>query len=252
MDLKPRESRVIRVVSHAALPYPAQEGRPYCEFVVTDAEDNEYTLPLTATASPGSGNRPALMRLHNLAMRGRVLREEIQGAGRDSNPPSDPDQRSQEYEYWVTKVAQTLKPWPDLREQFQVGRTAATDRDPALFVERTELLETMLHNLDDHRRQDAELLTQVRSLLAEGRSRQGELDRAPTGTVPPGLPEHVEGWETNVRRTLASRLDLCALFDRAPFATTQDIPGTLSNRLRERLRMLEAMEGELIGGQHQD
>jgi hypothetical protein len=56
MDLKPRESRIIRVVSHAALPYPAQEGRPYCEFVVTDAEDNEYMLPLTATGSPGSGN----------------------------------------------------------------------------------------------------------------------------------------------------------------------------------------------------
>jgi hypothetical protein len=78
------------------------------------------------------------------------------------------------------------------------------------------------------------------------------LDRAPTGTVPPGLPEHVEGWETNVRRTLASRLDLCARFDRAPFVTTQDIPGTLSNRLRERLGMLEAIERELIDGQHQD
>lgn len=45
IDLKPGESRVIRVVSDAFLPYPAGDGRPYCEFVVTNAEGITYTLP---------------------------------------------------------------------------------------------------------------------------------------------------------------------------------------------------------------
>jgi len=246
IDLKPGESRVIRVVSDAFLPYPAGEGRPYCEFVVTGGEGNAYTLPITALTPDlqGSGHPSELMRLRNLAMEGQGRRKEIQARAASGEAQPGPDQ-SMRYESWVTRAARGLKPWPDLHAQFQKDRTAASDRDPAQFAQRTELLEDMLRDLDDRPRRDAELLAQVRSLLAEGRSRQGELDRVPTGTVPSGLLEHVEGWEANVRRALDSRPDLCARFDGAPFVPTQDTAGRLSNQLKARLGALEVIEREL-------
>jgi hypothetical protein len=148
MDLKPRESRVIRVVRHASLPYPDRESKPYSEFVVTDAEDKTYALPLvTAQDSSCSGHLPDLMRLRNVAMDGWGLRERIQEREGSDSTPSDPDQASR-YEAWMNRAGRALKPWPDLHAQFQAGRTAATDRNSAWVAQRMELLEEMLQALE--------------------------------------------------------------------------------------------------------
>jgi hypothetical protein len=262
MDLKPGESRVIRVVSDAFLPYPAGEGRPYCEFMVTNAEGAVYALPIP-TGSPDGGHMPELMRLRNLAMNGRLLREQIQGRKADTAVTmADPDE-ARRYQYWMTRVASALRPWPELQAQFQAGRAAATDRDPAWVAQRTDLLEEMLRTLDGHPRPDAlhtplpnprdlpstsqqrSALAHVRRCLDEGRSLQADLDRAPPPTVPPGLPDRLEGWEMTVRAGLESIPDQCARFEAAKFVRTQDVPAQLSNRLRARLLALETIEQEL-------
>src|SRR5258708_36018833 len=93
MDLKPRESRVIRVVRHASRPYPDRESKPYSEFVVTDAEDKTYALPLaTAQDSSCSGHLPDLMRLRNVAMDGGGLRERVQARQGSDRAPANRDQ----------------------------------------------------------------------------------------------------------------------------------------------------------------
>jgi hypothetical protein len=110
----------------------------------------------------------------------------------------------------------------------RADRQAASTNDPAATVQRQSTL------------------AQVRSLLDEGRSLQGALDRAPPPTVPPGLPERVEGWEMTVRAGLKSRPDLCARFEAAQFVSAESLPDTLSNRLRARLEVTEAFEQELV------
>lgn len=152
MDLGPGESRIVRLVREAFLPYSEREGKPYCEFVMTDAERNAYRLPVTAA---GSRNLPALVELRNLAMAGRPLREQIEGSREGGGAPSDGDQRLR-YEDWTNRAGRALNPWPDLQAQFQADRTAASDRDPAHFVQRTELLEEMLRTLEARPRRDAE------------------------------------------------------------------------------------------------
>jgi len=263
MGVKPGESRVIRVVSNVFLPYPAHEGKPYCEFVVTDAGGKIYTRRVTALDSPGSSHKPALMRLRNLAMEGRGLREQIHGQNESDGTSPDPDQGLR-FESWINRAGGALKLWPDLQAQFQAGRAAVTDSDPAWVAQRMELLEEMLRALDGRRRRDAQraplpsasnpvatsqqrsTFAHVRRLLDEGRSLQGALDRAPPPTVPPGLPDRVEGWEMMVRAGLESRPDLCARFEAAQFVGTRSAPDDLSNRLKARLGVLEAIEQELI------
>lgn len=148
MDLKPGESRIIRVVRHAALPYPAREGKPYCEFVVTDAEGKIHALPLTAHLPPGSCHLPDLMRLRNLAMEGRVLREHIQNQAGSNGMPPGPDQTGR-YEAWLNRTGRALKPWPGVQAEFQAHRTATTDRDAARLAQRTQMLEEILQALEE-------------------------------------------------------------------------------------------------------
>lgn len=155
MDLRPGESRLITVVSDAFLPYPAGEGRPYCEFVVADAEGKPYPLPVSLGGSQTAGQYlPERMRLRNLAMQGRLLRTLIRDRNADARAFLADASERRRHEYWMTRVARALRPWPESQAQFQAGRTAVTDGDATFIIQRTEQLEEILRALDGRRRQD--------------------------------------------------------------------------------------------------
>jgi hypothetical protein len=152
----------------------------------------------------------------------------------------------------VTVRIMRSDPSPDHADrQFAIGVTSNAGLvcepvpSPATMTEDRQPAQAGSTNDPAATAQQQSLLAQVRSHLDEGRSLQGALDRAPPPTVPPGLPERIEGWEITVRAGLKSRPDLCARFEAAQFVTTQSAPDYLSNKLKARLGELETFEQEL-------
>lgn len=95
------------------------------------------------------------------------------------------------------------------------------------------------------------ILPTLRDLAVEGRSLQGSItNRGPMATMPPGLPDRVEGWERSVSAALESRPNLRAQFEAPPgarFAFLHSPTDDLYHRLQAHLGVLDAIVQGLAG-----